>query len=190
MSNTPLPTGALPQAVRAHWVWFLVEGIVITLLGGLAIVVPLFAGLAIAIVLGWLLIVAGIVGLFATINARHAAGFSWAMISAVVALAIGVVLLWNPAAGLVTLTLALIAYFAIDGVVTIVMAITHRRDNAASRWEWMLVNGVIDLVLAAIIFAGLPGTLTWALGLLVGIDLIFGGMALVAMALAAKRTLP
>jgi uncharacterized membrane protein HdeD (DUF308 family) len=189
MSDSTFLAGTLPT-VRAHWGWFLVEGIVIVVLGALAIALPLFAGLAIAIVLGWLLIVAGIVGLFATMNARYAPGFAWALISAVLALVVGVVLLWDPAAGLVTLTLALIVYFAVDGILNIALAITHRRDYASGRWEWMLFNGIVDLILAAIVFAGLPGTVTWVLGLLVGIDLVVGGAALIAMALAAKRALP
>ena len=53
------------------------------------------------------------------------------------------------------------------------------------RWVWMLVSGIVDLILAGIIFAGLPGTALWALGLLVGINMVFGGAALIGMALAA-----
>ena len=64
-------------------------------------------------------------------------------------------------------------------------ALEHRRE-LSGRWEWMLVSGIIDLVLAGIIFAGLPGTAEWALGLLVGINMVFGGMALVAIALHAR----
>jgi uncharacterized membrane protein HdeD (DUF308 family) len=67
------------------------------------------------------------------------------------------------------------------------MAFEHRRE-LSGRWEWMMLGGVMDLVLAAIIIAGLPGTLFWALGLLVGIDLVFGGFTLIAMAMSAKQT--
>ncbi len=106
--------------------------------------------------------------------------------SAVVALAAGIILLVNPIAGLATLTYVLIAFFVIDGILNIVMAIEHRRE-LSGRWEWMLFGGIVDLVLAGIILAGLPGTLAWALGLLVGIDLLFGGAALIAMAMTARR---
>jgi uncharacterized membrane protein HdeD (DUF308 family) len=68
-----------------------------------------------------------------------------------------------------------------------VFALEHRRE-LSGRWEWMMISGVIDLILAAIIIAGLPGTLAWALGLLVGIDLLWGGMSLVGMALAARQS--
>jgi uncharacterized membrane protein HdeD (DUF308 family) len=64
----------------------------------------------------------------------------------------------------------------------IVLAVTHRRQ-LSGKWEWMMVNGVVDLILAAIIISGLPGTLAWALGLIVGIDMLFGGASLIAMAL-------
>ncbi len=65
-------------------------------------------------------------------------------------------------------------------------AIEHR-NQLSGRWGWMLVSGIVDLILAGIIIAGLPGTALWALGLLVGINLIFGGVAMVGMALAARH---
>jgi uncharacterized membrane protein HdeD (DUF308 family) len=106
-----------------------------------------------------------------------------------VALVVGLSLLWNPLAGLATLTYVLIAYFVVDGVLSIIHAIEHRREQSG-RWEWMIVGGVIDLVLAALILSGLPGAFAWALGLLVGIDLIFAGSSLIAMALAARHANP
>jgi uncharacterized membrane protein HdeD (DUF308 family) len=98
----------------------------------------------------------------------------------------GGVLLWNPFQGLVTLTYVMIAFFAVDGILIIVLAIAHRRE-LSGKWEWMMANGVVDLILAAIVISGLPGTLLWALGLLVGIDMAFGGGALIAMALEARK---
>lgn len=174
------------REILAHWRWFLAEGIILCILGLAAIVLPPLAGLVTTIFLGWLFVVAGIVGIVATVRARTAPGFGWALASAILALVAGGVLLWNPFQGLVTLTYVLIAFFIADGLVTIALAIAHRRE-LSGRWEWMLVNGIIDLILAAIIILGLPGTLYWALGLLVGIDLIFGGAALIAMALEARK---
>ena len=97
----------------------------------------------------------------------------------------GIVLLWNPWQGLATLTYVLVAFFLIDGILVIVLALEHRRE-LSGRWEWMMIGGVMDLVLALIIISGLPGSLAWALGLLVGIDLVWGGMSLIAMALSAR----
>jgi len=77
--------------------------------------------------------------------------------------------------------LVLIVFFILEGVATIMYAIDHRRQ-LSGRWAFMLASGVIDLLLAAIILAGLPETAAWAIGLLVGINLIFGGSAMLAMA--------
>ncbi len=184
-STDPDLNAAVRKSVREHWRLYLAEGIILVLLGLAAIAIPPAAGLAATIFLGWLLVIAGIVGLLSTLRARHAPGFGWALLSAIVALLAGAVLLWNPLRGLVTLTYVLIAYFILDGILLIILAVEHRRE-LSGRWEWMLLNGVIDLVLAAIIIAWLPGAFAWALGLLVGIDLAFGGATLIAMALSAR----
>ncbi|HEV2551572.1 MAG TPA: HdeD family acid-resistance protein [Stellaceae bacterium] len=177
----------LKKAMHDHWGLFLVEGIILTVLGIAAIVVPPLGGLFVTVFLGWLFLIAGIVGIIATIRAQQAPGFGWSLLSAIVAVIAGAVLLWNPFEGLVTLTFVLTAFFIVDGVLVIVLAIAHRRQ-LSGKWEWMMVNGVIDLILAAIIISGLPGTLAWALGLIVGIDMLFGGASLIAMALEARKT--
>jgi uncharacterized membrane protein HdeD (DUF308 family) len=177
---------ALRKSLHEHWRLLLVEGIILVVLGAAAILVPPIAGLAATIFLGWLFLVGGVVGLVATLRARQAPGFGWSLLSAVVALLAGGVLLWNPLQGLLTLTYVLIAYFIVDGVLMIAFAIAHRRE-LSGRWEWLMVNGVIDLVLAALILMGLPGSSAWALGLLLGIDLVFAGSSLIAMALAARQ---
>lgn len=188
-SMDPKTSAALSQAMHAHWRLFLVEGIILTLLGAAAILAPLLAGLAATIFLGWLFLIAGVVGLVATLRARQAPGFGWSLLSAIVALAAGAILLWNPLQSLVTLTFVLVAFFIVDGILLIILGLTHRRE-LTGRWEWMLVNGVIDLVLAAIVLSGLPGTLAWALGVIVGVDLVFGGATLIGMALDARNRAP
>ncbi|HVC50951.1 MAG TPA: HdeD family acid-resistance protein [Stellaceae bacterium] len=174
------------RSVRDHWGLFLGEGIVLVALGIAAIVVPPLAGLAVTVVIGWLFLIGGVTGLVATVAARQAPGFLYALLSAIVALAAGGLLLWNPLAGVATLTYVLVFFFALDGILVIVIALEHRRE-LSGRWEWMMVGGAMDLGLAAIIVLGLPGTLAWALGLLVGIDLLFGGTALIGMALSARQ---
>ena len=88
---------------------------------------------------------------------------------------------------MVTLTYVLVAYFIIDGGAIIFLALAHRRE-LSGKWQWMLLNGVTDLIIAGIVISGFPGTLVWALGLLVGIDLLFGGAALIAMASEARKS--
>ena len=176
---------AIAQSVREHWVLFLIEGIVLVVLGILAILVPPLATITFTFFIGWLFLIMGIMGLITTFWARHAPGFWWSLLSAVLAIAAGIVLLINPFSGAFTLTLLLIAFFIIEGVLSIMYALEHKKE-LSGRWGWMLASGVIDLILAGIILIGLPGTAAWALGLLVGINMLFGGSALIAMALHAR----
>jgi uncharacterized membrane protein HdeD (DUF308 family) len=185
-SANPNVSAARTQSMRDYWRLFLAEGIALSILGLAAIIVPLIAGLFATVFMGWLFLIAGIVGLVATLSARQAPGFGWSLLSALVAVIAGGVLLWNPLQGLVTLTYVLTAFFIVDGILIVILAIAHRRE-LSGKWEWMMVNGVIDLILAGIIIAALPGTLVWAFGLLVGIDMMFGGASLIAMALEARK---
>lgn len=178
---------AFTSAVREHWTLFLIEGIVLVILGIVAIMVPLIATIALTILIGWLLLISGIVGLFTTFSMRHAPGFWWSLLSGIIGIAAGIVLLVWPISGSISLTMLLIAFFIIEGIATIMYAIEHR-NQLSGRWGWMLVSGIVDLILAGIIFAGLPGAALWALGLLVGINMLFGGAALIAMAMAARNT--
>ena len=180
---------ALAASVRKRWGLFLAEGIILLLLGAAAIIIPPFATLAVAIFLGWLFLVSGIAGLIATFWIKSSPGFWWSLISAVLGIIAGTYLILEPVNGALSLTLVLIVFFIVEGVVSIMYAFDHRRELAGT-WSWMLVSGLIDLVLAAIIYTGLPGSAAWALGLLVGINMLFGGVSLIAMALHARRLDP
>jgi uncharacterized membrane protein HdeD (DUF308 family) len=176
---------AATAALHEHWVLFLVEGVVLLVLGATAVVLPPIATLAVTILLGWLFLVSGILGLITTFWMRHAPGFWWSLLSAVLGIVVGAVLLASPLTGAFSLTLVLVAFFLVEGAVSIMFALDHKRE-LSGQWGWMLVSGIIDLGLAIMIFAGLPSTAAWAVGLLVGINMIFGGSALIAMALHAR----
>ena len=176
---------AVVSVIHDHWVLFLVEGIILVLLGAAAIIVPVIATLAFTLLIGWLFLISGIVGLITTFWLRNAPGFWWSLVSGVIGIAAGIVLIRWPISGTVSLTLVLIAFFVVEGIATLMYAFEHRAQ-LSGRWGWMLASGIVDLILAGIIFAGLPETATWALGLLVGINLLFGGTAMIGMALAAR----
>ncbi len=180
---------ALAKSLHDHWVVFLVEGIILVVLGAAAILVPPLATLSVAIFLGWLFLISGVVGLITTFRLRQAPGFWWSLLSAVLGIAVGLVLVGWPASGAVSLTLVVIVFFAVEGIATIMYALDHKRE-LSGRWGWMLVSGFIDLVLATIILAGLPLSAAWAIGLLVGINMVFGGVALIMMALHARASHP
>lgn len=177
---------AVNQALHDHWVLYLVEGIVLLVLGAIAIIIPPLATLAATILFGWLFLISGVVGLFTSFMMRAAPGFWWSLISAALGVIVGGWLLARPVSGAVSLTILLVAFFIIEGVVTIMFALDHKRE-LSGRWGWMLVSGIVDLVLGAMILAGLPSTAVWAIGLLVGINMVFGGTALIAMALHARN---
>ena len=125
------------------------------------------------------------VGLISTLQGRNAPGFGWSLLSAVVALLAAAFLLLNPLQSLASLphnltTLAhvLTFFFIVDGFFMIVYAVSHRREQSGW-WELLLVHGVVDFALAGFLLTGLPDSALWALALLVGLDLAFGGLTLV-----------
>jgi uncharacterized membrane protein HdeD (DUF308 family) len=193
-----LPKGMLPKdaaklqsdmsaAVKAHWKAFLFEGIVLAVLGLAAMIVPPLASLAVTIFLGWMFLISGVAGLIVTFWARQMPGFWWSLFSAALAVLAGLVLLARPMQGILTLTIVVGAYFLAEGVTTIMYALEHRRE-LSGRWSWLLVSGLMDILIALLIIAGLPGSAEWAIGLLVGINLVLGGASLVGMALAARNS--
>ena len=177
----------MSAAVKAHWKAFLFEGILLAILGLAAMIVPPLASLAITIFLGWMFLISGIGGLILTFWARQMPGFSWSLISAALAVLAGGILLARPVQGVLTLTIVVSAYFLAEGVATIMYALEHRRE-LSGRWSWLLVAGLLDILVSFLIIAGLPGSAEWALGLLVGINLLFGGATLIGMALAARNS--
>lgn len=173
-------------AVREHWKAFLIEGIVLAILGLAAIIVPQLASLAVTIYLGWMFLIMGILGLVMTFWARGMPGFWWSLISAILAIAAGAILLARPIQGVLTLTIVLGAFFLAEGVTTIMYALEHRRE-LSGRSSWLIVSGVVDIIISGLIITGLPSSAEWAIGLLVGINLLFGGSSLIGMALAARQ---
>jgi uncharacterized membrane protein HdeD (DUF308 family) len=177
----------MSAAVKAHWKVFLFEGILLAILGLAAMIVPPLASLAVAIFLGWMFLISGIGGLIITYWARNMPGFWWSLISAALAVLAGLILLARPMQAVLTLTIVVGAYFLAEGVTTIMYALEHRRE-LSGRWSWLLVAGLMDILIAFIVIAGLPGSAEWVLGLLVGINLLFGGATLIGMALAARNS--
>jgi uncharacterized membrane protein HdeD (DUF308 family) len=168
--------------VRDHWILYLIEGGILVLLGVLAAFMPPWFGIAL---FGWLFLVGGIAGLITTFVMWHAPGFWWSLLSAVFTMGVGGMLFAQPVLGMLTLFLVLIAFLILEGIVTIMFAFDHWRE-LSGRWGWMLASGIVDLSLAAVILIGLPATSAWAMGLIIGINLVFGGAAMIGMALAAR----
>lgn len=146
---------AVETSVHDHWVLYLVEGIILSLLGVVAIAIPPIGTLAVEILFGWLFLIGGVVGLITTFWMRQAPGFWWSLLSAILGVAAGIVLLLWPLSGVLSLTLVLIVFFIIEGIASIMYAFEHK-TALPGRWGWMLVSGIIDLFLAAVIFGQAP----------------------------------
>ena len=174
-------------AVRQHWKAFLFEGVLLAVLGLAAMIVPPLASLAVTIFLGWMFLVAGIAGLALTFWARQMPGFWWSLISAALAVGAGIILLARPVQGTLTLTIVVSAYFLAEGVATIMYALEHRRQ-LTGRWSWLVISGLVDIVISFLVITGLPSSAEWAIGILVGINLLFGGATMIGIALAARNS--
>ena len=172
---------------QKNWGWLFTLGICMVVLGIAAICLPMFATLAVEVVIGWLLIVGGIINAIHAFSTKEKGGSVMNILGAILFVVVGALLLTHPVAGVLTLTLILAAFFLIEGIFKIIMALQMR---STPNWGWMFVSGLIALVLGGLIWAGWPATATWVIGLLVGIDLIFGGWAMLFIALSSKSTLP
>jgi uncharacterized membrane protein HdeD (DUF308 family) len=154
------------------------------LVGVVAVIWPHISSIAVELYVGWLLLLSGVTGLVMMFFAPNTAGFFWSLLTGALALFSGVLLLWHPVEGVVTLTLVLMAFFTAEGLLQIAAAFTYRLAFPES-WGWMVVSGIADLILALLIIAGWPSTASWALGLIVGVSLITSGVATIIVASAA-----
>jgi len=174
----------MAATIHAHWKLVLAQGILLMVFGLLAVAMPNIATLAVEIFVGWLFFIAGIFRAVSVWHARQMPGFGWSMLSALLAVLLGLILIARPLAGVLTLTMVLIAFFVLEGITAIVVAVQHREHLRS--WGWVLFSGIVDLLLAYLIWAGWPNSTDWAIGLLVGINMVFLGLSLLMTALAAR----
>jgi uncharacterized membrane protein HdeD (DUF308 family) len=186
IAKPSLNTADITETIRTSWAVFLVQGIIMMVLGVLAVLWPHISTLAVDFYAGWMFLFSGLVGLVTMFMAPRASAFLWSLLTAALSLLVGVLLLWHPIAGAVSLTLVLIAFFIIEGIVQIATAFRHRVAFPQS-WGWMVMSGVADLVLAAIMVWGWPVSAIWVLGLIVGVNLITSGLAITMVALAGRK---
>ena len=194
MDANPLPD-TVARSIHDYWMLLLFEGVALVALGLLAIVIPSIAGSAVTLLLGWIFLVSGLISVVTTFWARHMPGFWWSLVSALLATIVGVVLIAHrsqdlygglvgwPLATVGPLRLVLVLFFLIEGLASIMFATEHRR---AGRWAWLLASGILDIGLASVIILDLPGSSAWTMGLLIGINMIAGGVSLIAMGMHAR----
>ncbi len=162
----------------------LIVGIALIVLGTIAIIAPGIATLFVTTFLGWLFIISAIAEFYLAFQVHGAWRIAGAVLTGLVSLIAGVWLLLNPAAGALALTFLLAAYFVASGVVKAIAAFQLRGIGGAG---WTYLSAACSIVLGLLVFSGWPGSAVWLIGLLVGIDLLFYGWALIALRSAVNR---
>jgi uncharacterized membrane protein HdeD (DUF308 family) len=177
---------AIRTTMRENWKWFVFQGIVMLILGCLAVAEPVIASVAVDIYIGWLFLFGGVLGLVAMFSARDASAFFWMLLTAALSLAVGIMLIWKPAEGTVSLTMVLTAFFIAEGAFQIAASFSYR-DIMPGSWGWLLASGISDLVLAGFIIYFWPESARWTLGLIVGINLITTGLGILMTAIEVSK---
>ena len=171
------------EALSRNWGWLLALGILMIILGVLAIAAPQVATIAVQLMLGWILVISGVAEGIHAFMARGWGGFLLELLSAILYLVVGILLLTNPLEGALALTILLAVFLIVEGIFKIITALRVREHRA---WGWLLASGIISVILGLMIWAEWPASGLWVIGLLVGIQLVFTGWALVMLSLAAR----
>ena len=175
---------ALRDTVRRYSLWYLLQGILMVVTGVLALVYPAIASVAIVRLLGWFLIISGVLQAIGLIGAREAPFFWLQLISAVLAIVIGVLLLRHTDAGLLFFSVLFLIYFMIEGIAKTIFAFTIR---PFPNWGWVLASGLVGIVFALYLWANLSTVSEWMLGVLLGILLVVEGTAVSSLAWRVRR---
>jgi uncharacterized membrane protein HdeD (DUF308 family) len=176
------------RAARPYWPVLIVEGIALILFGVLAVFIPPLITIGIASSLGWVFIFGGLAALFVYFRLYRTTGFRQRLFLAVLSVIAGVALLIRPLSGIILLTVVLIVGFAFIGAAKLIYPLERTR-HFSNYQPWIRASGVVDLVMAAWMFADLPATALWAPGVLLGANMILGGIALLVVALLERRKL-
>jgi uncharacterized membrane protein HdeD (DUF308 family) len=176
--NTPVEMVRQASTVSILW------GVLLIVFGMVAVGMPLLAAVAVNALVAWLIVLAGVVHLMLGFRAHGAGSMVWKVLVGIAYVGFGVYLILNPRAGVASLTLLLASLFLIEGILDIVLYVKMRPIHGSS---WMLVDGIITLLLGLMIYMQWPSSSAWAIGTLVGVSLIFSGVARVGMSLAVRK---
>jgi len=178
---------AMRETVKRYSLWYLIQGILLVVAGVLALIYPFIASVAVVFLLAWILIISGVLQGIGLIGASNVPHYWLQLISAVLAILIGVLLLRSPDSGLLIMTVLLIVYFMVEGIAKVIFALTIR---PFPNWGWVLGSGMVGILLALILWANMPLTSDWVLGLMLGILLVCEGAALTYLAWHVRTAPP
>lgn len=169
----------LEAGIREHRGWYMFQGAVFVLAGMLAVILPNATAIGFELLIGALLLVSGAVqGVASLRSSMH----WWSLLSALLSIVVGLLLLFNPMAGTIALATVLAVFLSIEGIVEIFLSLQYRPMR---NWGWLLASGMVSLLLAALLFAGWPEITVLFMGIIIGINLIIYGAALLALVASA-----
>ena len=169
--------------LRRRWSWFLALGIVLIVLGAIALGSTFLMTLVTMVFIGWLMIIGGVIEVVHACAVKNWGGFFVDLLTGILYVVVGFMIVSNPGATAVALTLLIAMFLIFGGLFRIATAVIVRFQN----WMWLLLHGVINLLLGIAIWRQWPVSGLWVIGLFVGIDMILNGWSLVMLGLAAKN---
>jgi len=175
--------GTEKRSAIEHLNWL---GIALIALGVTAILAPAVAGSAVVIVIGFILLLAGIVPIVRALKAEASMEKAISLTFGGITALAGIAVIGHPLFGLAFLTLLLVGYFVVEGVWKIVVSF---RYQPATGWKWLLASGVLSLILGLLIWNQWPVSGMWAVGVLVGVNLLGTGLSLVTLATTLNKSL-
>jgi uncharacterized membrane protein HdeD (DUF308 family) len=173
-------------AARHASSWSIVWGVLLILCGMLAIALPFYAALAVEILVGWLLIFAGVLHVIIAFHTHTAGSVIWRLLIGLAYGFVGAYILWRPIVGVTALTLVVAVLFLLEAVLEIILFFQLRPMHGAG---WVLFDGIITLLLGLLIYLHWPSSTLWAIGILVGVSMIFSGVTRIALSSAARAAL-
>lgn len=166
------------QEIATRSTGAVILGVLLIILGIIAIAEPIFASIVIELFLGWLFIIGGIIQIIYAFQSRHTGAAVLKVLVGLLAIAVGIFMVLNPLRGVLSLTLIVGIYFFVDGVLRVITAF---QIKPRLRWGWMLLSGILNIILGILIWSQWPFEAAWIIGLLVGISLIVNGIAAILL---------
>ena len=186
MTDTPMSNqAAIPDEVGRHRGWFIFLGVLLMVAGAAAIAFPLASSLTVEIWTGIAFFIAGVAQTVHAFAARQWTGFLLGLVVGLLYLATGIILWLYPISGVVALTVFLAAVLVVDGIFRSILALQIRSHQG---WVWVLSGGLLSIIVGGLIFAALPLSAAWVLGLLLGINLLFSGASFLALTMSVPAS--
>jgi uncharacterized membrane protein HdeD (DUF308 family) len=171
------------DGIRRRVGWFIALGVALIFLGCVAMAAAATTTFVSVILFGWLLLIGGIIQSVHAFWVRPWSGLVLQLVIGILNIIVGLLMVANPGASAVALTLLIAAFFFVGGLFRIILAAVEHFPHRG----WTLFTGVIDILLGILIWAQWPASAFWVIGLFIGIDLIFTGWWFVALGIAARR---